>query len=301
MNTSDHFPSHLEDSFDKDILMQRDAHFGGSFQVMLDYYRSNGRGVDGRFEIERMKELAEEENRLQQNLAPMFLGATDAEEIQKAREAYKKLRQIYESKSTKNPFPKLIADLILSEEEDIKNAVDAIVEQRSAIVPSLIDLLKSEEMYNPIYPGYGKTPFLAAECLGQIGDKRAIISLFETIGRGDFFEDDISLKALKMIGSPAKEFLLKVLQGKPVNEDNERAAIALLAFKDEEEVAKACFKFLSEIDLKKESSLATYLILGCEGIKDNQSQKELKKFSSRSDLPKELKNDFETIFREWDS
>lgn len=299
MSKSEAHSHHYEDSLDKEIVMQRDAHFGGSFSVMLDYYATAGRGVDLRFETGRIAELAEEEKRSGQNLAALLLGIDEADEIRKAREAYKKLKQLYDVKSPKNPFPKLIADLILSEAEEPEEEIAAIVAQKGTIVPSLIDLIRSEDMYNPIYPGYGKAPFLAARCLGQIGDRRAIIALFESIGRGDFFEDDIALNALKAIGSPAKEFLLKVLHGKPLTEDNERAAIALIAFKDDEEVAQKSFALLKALDLKKELSLATYLVLASEGLQGKVEREEFENFAKRQDLPKELKNDCGAVLKAW--
>ena len=74
-------------------------------------------------------------------------------------------------------------------------------------MPALIDLLRNEDFYDPLFPGYGEAPVLAAKCLGLIGDKRAIISLFEAIGEGDFFNEDIILDALHVIGNPARDFL----------------------------------------------------------------------------------------------
>jgi hypothetical protein len=286
------------DAQDQAILKHRDAHFGGSFEVMLEYYQKGGKGVAPDIALERIEWLAQEEKRLGGNLAGMFLSAADAEEIKKAKKAYQHLRDLYQMKSPKSPFPLLIANLILSEEENPEEEIAAIVKQRQAIVPTLIGLVKSEDMYNPLYPGYGQAPYLAARCLGLIGDGRALIALFESIGKGDFFDDDIALGALKSIGEPAKRFLLKVLHGKPINEDNERAAIALLAFKDPE-VAKTCFELLKQLDLGKDAFLATYLILACEALKGTQQQKEFEEFAQRSDLPRELKNDFQSILKLW--
>src|SRR5262249_53231399 len=154
-----------------------------------------------------------------------------------------------ESSKTKDRIPLLIANLILAEEEEVEFAMEAVVAEKTAIVPSLISLLRNEEFHDPLFPGYGLAPILAAQCLGQIGDQRAIISLFETIGEFDFFDEEVSLKALSIIGEPAKQFLLRVLHSRPVTVDNEKAAIALLAFKDDPEVASRCLQLLKEIDL----------------------------------------------------
>jgi hypothetical protein len=289
------------DAQDQVILMHRDAHFGGNFNVMLDYYLKGGKGIAPDISQERIAWLAEEEKRLGHNLAAQLLSAQDAEEIKKARKAYKHLRDLCTLESPKTPYPLLIANLILSEDETPEKEMQAIVQEKKAIVPMLIDLLRSEEMYNPIYPGYGQAPYYAARCLGQIGDERALISLFESIGKGDFFDDDIALNALKSIGEPAKKFLLKVLHGRPINEDNERAAIALLAFKEDLDVAQAFFNLLKQLDLKKDAFLATYLILGSEGLKGSTQQKEFEDFSQQPGIPKDLKNDFNTVLKIWKS
>lgn len=291
----------IEDAIDETILMHRDAHFGGNFGIMLDYYSRGGKGALPDIECERIALLAEEEKRLGHNLAADLLSARDAERIKGAKKAYERLRELYELKTIKTPFPLLIADLILSEEELPSKEIEAIITHKSAIVPFLIDLLKSEEMYDPLYPGYGHAPHLAAHCLGLIGDKRAIISLFESFGKGDFFDDDIILEALQAIGESAKSFLLKVLQGHPINEDNERAAIALIGFKDDPEVAKTCFSFLKSLDLKKEPSLATYLILACEKLPQETEKLEFEVFAKQPSIPKELHHDFNIIQKLWKS
>lgn len=281
------------------ILKHRDAHFGGSFPLMIDYYQKGGRGVSAEFEIEDILALAEAERLGGKNLSDLVYSDLDRDEVARASDAYQKLRDLYKVKSPKNPFPNLIADLILTEEADPVEAVAAIVAQKSAIVPHLIDLLKSDDLYNPLFPGYGEAPYLAARCLGEIGDKRAIIALFESIGKGDFFDDDIALKALYAIGQPAKDFLLRILPSKPINEDNERAAIALLSFKDQPDVASAYFHFLQTLPLPQHLPIATYLILGCEGLYNTPEQSAFEKFARSSTIPKELKYDFNSILDGW--
>ena len=265
----------LAESMDKAILMHRDAHFGGSFSIMIDYYEKGGKGVIPEFDLDRIQELASIEARTRQNLAATLLSGPEAEKVSRARDAYQKLKDLYEAKG-KNKYPSLIADLILSEEEDPQETMATIVAEKGAIVPSLILLLTSEELNDPLFPGYGLAPALAAKCLGMIGDKRAIISLYEAIGESDFFNEDYVLDALKNIGQPAKEFLLKVLHGRPLNFDNERAAIALVEFRHDPEVAKACFDLLQDPEAQKDIPLCTYLTLACEGLKN--------KFTCRSNF-----------------
>lgn len=285
-------------SIDNAILMHRDVHFGGSFPIMLDYYSKEGRGINQEFDIERIKELYLTEQQSGKNLAALMLSGSEAEKIAKAREKYKQLRDLCEKHSTKNRIPILIANLILAEEEETEQAINEIVEQKSAAVPALIDILRSEDLHDALFPGYGLAPALATQCLGMIGDKRAIISLFELIGEGDFFNEDSLLDALYAIGTPAKEFLLKVLHGRPLNLDNERAAIALTHFTQDSEVASACFKMLQEPDVLKTPLLPTYLALACEGLSAKE-QRDFIKFSKNPVLPTSLQKDMQAISKTW--
>lgn len=292
----EHFP--VADAIDHEILMHRDAHFGGLFSVMLDYYAQEGKGVQPQFSIERIEKLAALENQVKQNLAALFLQADEMQKVADSREAYRQLRAIYEIKNSKNPHPKLIADLILTEDEEAPAEIEAIAQEKGSIVKLLIDLLKNEQFHDPLYPGYGLAPSLVVKCLGHIGDKRAIISLFEAIGEGDFFDDDIILEALKEIGEPAKEFLLRVLSSHPINEDNERAAITLVAFKDEM-VAEKAFELFKQADFQADPCLSTYLILACEFLKDPLKRAEFAMMSHS--VSKDQKLDMKAIMQTWDS
>lgn len=281
------------------ILQHRDVHFGGNFGVMLKYYTEGGKGVNPEFELSQIEALALMEKDSGQNMAAMLLSGPDAERVAEAKDAYKKLRALYESKDKNAKYPQLIADLILTENEDPTSEIEAIVQEKSAIVPLLIDLLRSDTFYDPLFPGYGKAPALAARCLGLIGDKRAIFYLFESVGSGDFFDEDIALDALRSIGEPAKQFLLKVVHGKPINEDNERAAVALIKFKDDPEVAQTCFQMLRDKDVLKDLPLSTYLILACEGLTDKKLREEFAQLANQPDFPKQLKLDIKVITDSW--
>lgn len=295
---SDEMP--LGDAVDANILMHRDVHFGGQFPIMIDYYAKEGKGVSPAIELSRIETLAQMEQDLQQNLSGVILTGADAEKIAEAKEAYKGLRDLYEIKNPKSPFPTLIADLILSEDENPEAEISAIVAQKNAIVPALMDLIRSDQFYDPLFPGYGLAPALAAKCLGLIGDKRAIIALFESIGNGDFFDDEVAFDALKTIGETAKQFLLKVLEGKPVNEDNHRAALALVHFPLDSEIAKRAWSLLKGIDFKRDDLVfASYLAYICEGLKGTPEAQEFAKMASNPEIPESLKLDIDTIIKGW--
>lgn len=293
----DEFP--IAYSIDNAILMHRDAHFGGDFSTMIDYYNKGGKGVNQEFDLSRIEELHSTQQRTGKDLSPLMLSGAEAEKVSHSRDLYKQLRDLYEKKHVKSSIPRLIADLILAEEEETQQAVQAVVKEKGAIVPALIDLVRTEDFYDPLFPGYGQAPVLAAECLGLIGDKRAIISLFESIGTGDFFNEDVILDAIRTIGQPAKEFLLRVLHGRPLNIDNERAAIALVKFKDDHEVAQACLTMLQEIDLVKEEALATYLVLACEGLSSKKEREALLALAKHPKTPKTVRQDIMAVAKAW--
>lgn len=299
MSTPEFDPIPLMDSLDHDILMHRDAHFGGQFPIMLDYYRREGKGVNPEISVERIERLAELEKLMNQNLAPLILSGVEAEKIADARKAYKTLRDIYEIKHPKFKHPRLIADLILSEDDEPESEIAAIVAEKEAIVPALVDLLRKEEIYDPLFPGYGIIAGAVVKCLGLIGDKRAIITLFEAVGEGDFFTDDNIVRALKEIGEPAKKFLLTVVAGLPLTADNEKAAIALIAFKDDPEVAVACFNLLKKPEIIYDPCLSTYLALTCSGLENTPYREEFTKWVDEPSLPRQLRADIREVVKGW--
>lgn len=289
----------LRDAIDLQILMHREAHFGGQFEVMLDYYKRGGKGVQPEFELARIQELSDIEKGLQQNLASLFLSGSDAEKMSRSREMYKELRGLYENDKPASKIPRLIADLILSEDPEATGEIAALSKEKSSALAALIDLIRSEDLHDPLFPGYGLSPNLAIQCLGQIGDKRAIITLFESIGTGDFFDDNLALDALKAIGDPAKAFLLKVVHGKPLTEDNEKAAIALLAFKDDPEVSLTALQLLKDQMIRQDPVLSTYLALACEGLKEDAERQAYQALANDTGTSKALRLDMETVMKQW--
>lgn len=298
MNQSfDNFP--LQSATDVAILMYREVHFGGNFKVMLQYYEKGGKGICSEFEIDQIRKLAELELQSEQNIAPMILTGMDAERVAQAKKTYEEFRDLFDDDSPNNRYPQLIANLVLAEESFPKEEIQAIVQEKEAIVPSLLELLRSEKFYDPLFPGYGQAPKLAAKCLGMIGDKRSIVSLFESIGERDFFHEDTLLNALKAIGNPAKEFLLQVVKGHPIDSDNEKAAIALIAFREDSDVAEACFQLLQELEMNSHTPLHNYLVLACEGLKDPHSQQILVQLMNNPAIPRDLSLDIHNVAKKW--
>src|SRR5580704_4075015 len=86
-------------SIDNQILMHREAHFGGNFALMLDYYKNEGRGVNKEFEISRIEELYKLQQQTGKDLATYMLSGPEIEKIGQAKNAYKTLRDIYTVKN----------------------------------------------------------------------------------------------------------------------------------------------------------------------------------------------------------
>jgi hypothetical protein len=299
MNPTDPEHNPLISTTDVTILMHRDAHFSGNFQAMLDYYAGCGIGALEEISLEQIEALAEMERKTGHNLAAVLLEGADAEKVARAKELYKSLRDLYDSDKPETRIPTLIADLILSEEENPENEIQALVNEKENVVPSLIELIKSEELHDPLFPGYGRAPELAAQTLGRIGDQRAIATLFESVHENEFFEEDTSLQALKRIGAPAKEFLINILKSKPINIDNERAAIALIEFEEDPEIARHCFSLLQDPAVLSHIPFSTYLVLGCSGLKGTQFEKMFRDMAADPKVPAMLRQDMKAIISSW--
>lgn len=288
----------LADAIDIEILMHRNAHFSGSFDVMMEYYQSEGKGILDEVPLTRLEYLQQVEMGSDQDLASYLLSPPETEKVARAREAYLKLREIYEQATDPNSSAKLIADLILSEEEEPEAEITAIVAAGPAIAPYLLQLVNAREFYDPLYPGYGLAPPLAARCLGLLKTPSAIASLFEAISTSDFFGEESIVCALTDIGEPAKAFLLRVLTLRPLTQDNERAARVLTHFATDPEVSHTCLQQLQDPETTKHANLAAYLVLCCEGLTNPEDRKQFQTLTDRTDL-QHLGQDIRAISRSW--
>lgn len=230
------------DEIDHLILMHRDAHFSGSFSFMLDYYETEGKGIQPELEIERIEQLALIEKELNLNLAAVTLTPEEIFQVAASRKAYAGFQALYEKEGDQHTATKLVSDLILSEDLDEESILNTLVAAGNNTAPLLIELAQSDRMRNPLYPGYGEAPRLAALALGKMKEESAIRPLFQLIGKGDFFFEETILDSLHSIGPKAKDFLTHILKARPFTEDNERAAIALTRFREKDPEIDALFK-----------------------------------------------------------
>jgi len=297
MSDFNEFP--LSDAQDNEIVLHRNAHFGGQFSIMLEYYARGGKGVLDTISISRIEELYSMERTAGDDLAFTLLSETDLEKQKRISETYQSLRRIYKDSHAINAPARLIADLILAEEEEPEAEINAIIGHGSEMLVPLITLMNSDEFSDPLFPGYGYGPSLAALCLGKLRDERAVRPLFEALPRTDFIDEGVVLQALTMLGEPAKVFLLKVLCSRPWTADNERAALALTSFAWDEEVSIACLEQLKDPNIAKKEPLSHYLAFSCEGLRSDRLRDEFKQIIQAPATNPSLKQEMSFVVKAW--
>lgn len=283
----------LVDEEDKWILMQRDAHFFGSFEWMLEYYLNESVGVDPMISVNRIQELYSIEKQNKSNLAPVLLDSRDAERISLSRDAYKNLKNICENSKKSSPAL-LLADLILSESHDAEEEIKALADLGTEVVPILIQALNSETFLDLLGPGYGLAPLRILKVLSAIKDPSVVSDLFAILNRDLLEDEEPIIDCMRSIGDKAITFLSQVLNSTPFNKDNSKAAFALISFQSALS-AHVCLKFLERNleNLENFKSLASYCLLGCEMLDTKDSQKSFIALSAK--LPDHLKGDYQLI------
>lgn len=285
------------DTLDIDIILHRDIHFGKNFDIMLDYYLEKGVGVMPDFSIDRIQHLQKLEKTLNKSLS-LYLPSTVNDMVARAKTLYTNLREIYATHE-KNEVAVLISDLILSESESPTSEMNALIAKGSEAVDPLIHIINTIDLYDPLFPGYGRAPIFAAHCLAKIGDAKAIPPLFEALGQENFFTDDAIIKALTQFGDKSKDFLLHRMQQKPYTKDNIHAAITLTSFPDDPTVAQTCLKILQDPDARKKDSFANYLLFGCSGLTRQIDRSKFKDLQKSTDFSAPLKSDMQDIIKSW--
>lgn len=291
----EHYP--LSDELDNEVIMHRNAHFGGKFDIMLEYYSQEGKGAHPDITLDKIEELLHKEHEMQEDIGMLLLSEAENEKVEESKAKYQQLRSIYNVKNSKTPLPALIADLILTENPEPEEEIQALVEHGEAAVAFLHDIMKSDELYDPLFPGYGYAPIHAAECLGKIGSHSSIRILFEQIGTGTFANEEAVFHGLKCIGKKAESFLWDIIKSRPIRPDTEKAVIAILEFPHHEETAKAFLEMLQEEGVKAYPSLMLYLIFGCEDLKDKKLREQFA--SLKSNIPVEFHQDMDVVIRNW--
>jgi hypothetical protein len=287
------------DKTELQILMHRDAHFSGKFPIMIQYYEKEGIGSHEEFNLELIINLEHVEKEYKQNLSSLYLTGADMERVARAKQAYLKLSDLFEIENPKSKHPQLIADLILSEEEGQEEAIKEVVKEGKEITASLTSLLKSDLFLDPLFPGYGLAPSLAAHCLGKIGYKNSVIPLFESIGQGTADFDETIISALSSIGQESKQFIIERIKSRPITEDNIRAAMTASSFGESPEIASLCFEELQKEDSLRNLSLCSYLVLSCYELRGEKERLLFTSFVNNPSFPNSLKEEGKSIIKSW--
>jgi hypothetical protein len=265
---------------------------------MLAYYEEEAKGSYTDFEPKRIRALKEIEEKSQINLADELLDEEEQRQILIAKEKYLSLRDLYNQEE--DSLAKALADLILTEDMEAEEEITQVVSYGKEAVDSLIQLIVQDDFYNPLFPGYGMAPAYAAKCLGLLKDPKAIPALFSVIGKVDFVIEEAVIDALRQIGPGAPEFLTKVLLHRPFTKENENAAIALLSFPLNNELAEVFLQALSIAETHQRPQLMSYLILGCEGLTNRQRQEEFKNIVGSFNSAEAIQES-KLILKHWDS
>jgi hypothetical protein len=226
----------VTEEHDELILMHRNAHFSGSWAQMIRYYENEGAGVQDDISLERIEELAIIERDLGQDLFPLVCSDEQQHRVQQAQEYYQRMRKLYAIHHQDAARPQLVADLILAEELELPAVQQRCLAEGIPMVPLLIETLKQSELLDPLFPGYGLAFARVCEVLGRLEDPRAVIPLFEVLTETSrlperlFDTEQAAIEALAHLGQPAKDFLLRILERRPVSPDHIPSAMALCNF-----------------------------------------------------------------------
>jgi hypothetical protein len=280
----------LIDATDHEILMHKQVHFGGNFGVMIEYYREENKGCMEEFSEERIELLSQIEEKENIDLSQELLTEEEWDLVKRAQEKYAHLKNIYELPSSS---AHLIADLLLSEDIDALEEIEALCKHPDTI-PLLLQIMQEEDLYLPLFPGYGFAPLHAIEVLGKLQAKEAILPIFEALPKTDFFGEETIFSALFHIGPLAKEFLLQKIQKTPITKDHENAAIALSWFQEDPLVSSICFELLTQASTQENPRFFSNLLLSCLTFSEKE-QKILKELYELPSLSKDCKEELEWI------
>ncbi len=286
----------LLDAVDLEILMHKDAHFSKQFPIMIEYYEQDGIGVMPEFDLERIKELKAIETSLQNSLSDTLLPDAAKQQVERSKKLYLDLKSAYDSSD--HLIAQAVANLILSEEEYPENEIAALVEFQSVAVDPMIHLISSNDYYDPLFPGYGRSPIFAAKVLEQIQDRKAIPYLFAAIGQENFFTDDAIIQSLLSFGEEAKSFLIKRLLQEPISKENLHAIMALTTLEDDEEVAQCALRLMEKKEVLSNENFMRYLIFSCSGLRHETDRL---RFLEQHDhaFPSHLKKESAVIIKNW--
>lgn len=217
------------------LLMHCDVHFSQNFELMADYYASDGIGVDPDIDLKRIQEFQKLSRKEALYLFENLITPEKLPRVLEAKEAYLRLRDVYESES-KDVGACLLSDLLLSEDEDTSDEEQAIFEYGTKLIPVLVTILRSYLYHSSLGPGYGQGPSRVLRCLSLFDTTPCISEAFESLSISDnpFYSYDVT-NYFRIFENQAKAFLFKQIESAVLSEDHRRALEILAEFELTEE------------------------------------------------------------------
>ncbi|MFZ4773043.1 MAG: HEAT repeat domain-containing protein [Chlamydiia bacterium] len=243
------------EAIDLEIIMLAYAHFGGDLALMIETLQNNPLHPLKNYPIERIETILNWQEHQTEDLES-FLPAGAKKAVQNAKDMTNEM-QAAMHEDPDSLHSKIYALLFYEGEEPYSLVDEVVLEQEAAIKP-LIKLLKNTHLFDPLYPGFGRSLARIADALKGIGDDQAIAPLFNALLEQNPSIEDALLDALiSFQGAP--HFLLKILEERPFSIRSTYAAKALFFLKTAD-VSLAAIDALCDPTIQKHPGLINYLI-----------------------------------------
>lgn len=276
---------------DRWILMYRDVHFSGNFELMLEYFQNGGIGCHPEIDEDDIMRLANFEGRQGCNLSDVCLSEIEQERVEEAQKEYQRLRDLFENPKKEELPARWLVRLIFAEEAHPLKEIAAVVHFYKELKPVLREILLSGKYEDTLSPGYGKAPLRVLRVLFHVKDVECIPLLFSLMQRNDFSFDSAVVRTLVSMGEPARAFLEKVMASKICTLDNENAAIALCSFPSAYSTERLAVETLDKIDWHHHFDFANYLINLCIETQDPSLRSRLQAWCRDVHKPQELRQE----------
>lgn len=290
------------DEEDRDILLQREAHFGGSFVAMEEYYQNPERiGVVEALSPNRIAFLADVERRLGQNIAPKILSGRDAEHIARAKKTYDMIAELSHN-DVQNEMPsslKLFLRLINDEGELNSDEFALSDMEKNALLRDpkpLLQLASSDEFRDPLFPGFGKAPLRALQALAKSCVQEALPLFFRLLATAQEEEEEELLGLIPQFGEAGFEYARRTFLQRPVTPFHEKLILLLVKFMPthENEMKMLLLQELESQELYSFPSVLQWVIVGLSDL-DEGSKHFAKERLLTAKLPLQLQRLMEEV------
>jgi hypothetical protein len=179
-------------------------------------------------------------------------------------------------------------------------AAETLADQREAVVPFLLHILDSPELYPENGPGDGNAPINAVDLISEWKVEEAIPRLLQILQEEDWdtIVHDRTLLALENIGAPVIQPVL-ALARQSDDRDLHKTLAGVLA--DAGKGDPECFAFVAKVfDRQKDDIDIEYMaemLLACDfeqGVAHLREQMQQRRFN------RQLRKSLEALIREWD-